>query len=87
MDGIKRDEIRGLMAKKGFNITSLAREVGVSRFTMSGFLNGKSPSYDLMRGIQCVLGMSSIQALDIFFEGDLRAAKVEVDRRGLDARN
>jgi plasmid maintenance system antidote protein VapI len=37
-DGIKRDILRGRMAELGYNITTLASAVGVTRATMSAFL-------------------------------------------------
>ncbi len=70
-DGIKRDVLRGRMAEKGFNITTLASAVDVSRATMSAFLGGASPSYSMMRKMQRVLKLSASEAGDIFFSYDL----------------
>lgn len=73
-DGIKRDVLRGRMAELGYNITTLASAVDVSRATMSAFLGGAAPSYTMMRKMQRVLKLSAVEAGDIFFNSDLRIA-------------
>ncbi len=71
-DGIKRDILRGRMAELGYNITTLASAVGVTRATMSAFFGGAAPSYKTMRMMQRVLMLSAAEAGDIFFSASLR---------------
>lgn len=72
MDDIKRHKIKGLMAEQGYNNTSLAKEMGVTRATMSGFMNGRAPSYPFMALLVKTLSMTPEQAGSIFFDCDLR---------------
>jgi predicted transcriptional regulator len=62
------------MAELGYNITTLAPVVGVSRATLSAFFGGAAPSYMMMRKMQRVLKLSATEAGDIFFSGDLCTA-------------
>ena len=73
-DGIKRDVLRGRMAELGYNITTLAAAIGVTRATMSAFFRGSVPSYRMMRKMQRVLKLSVSEAGNIFFSGDLLTA-------------
>lgn len=71
-DNIKRNVLRGIMAEQGHTIASLAREIGVTRATLSNFFNGAYPSYTMMRSMQRELSISRDQAGDIFFDDNLR---------------
>ena len=73
-DGIKRDVLRGRMAELGYNITTLASAVGVTRATVSAFFGGAAPSYMMMRKMQRALKLSAAEAGDIFFSVDLLIA-------------
>lgn len=75
MDCVNRPRLRGLIAEKGFNLTSLAKKTGHSRDTLSRILRGKTPSYRIMKDLALALEMNEEQARTIFFDMDLRAAK------------
>lgn len=42
MYSVNVPKLRGKMAEKGFNISSLSAELGVTRDTLSGYLNNPS---------------------------------------------
>ena len=68
-------KVRGKMAEKGYNMTSLAESLGVSRNTLSTYLSnpGKMP-YDTMMQMASILCGDSSDAVQIFFAPDLRGA-------------
>ncbi len=74
MDCVNRPKIRGLMAEKGYTITTLAQATGLSRDGLSRFLRGHSPGYRMMKSIAKELGLTSEEAGRIFFDHDLRDA-------------
>lgn len=74
-DCINRAKLRGLIAEKGFNYASLARDCGATRDSISNLMRGvRLPSYRLMKGIAKSLEMTPEQAGQIFFATDLRDA-------------
>lgn len=66
-------KIRGKMAEKGFNITSLSERLGINRNTLSSYLDapGKMP-YDVVSEMAAILCDSTEDAVAIFFVSDLR---------------
>lgn len=71
MDSIDRNRIRGMMAEKRMTYRNLAIATGFTETTISNFLNGKNPSYQLMRALKMALTMDAITADEIFFPRDL----------------
>jgi transcriptional regulator with XRE-family HTH domain len=72
MDSVNRPKLRGLIAEKGFNMTTLAAKAGVTRDSISNLMRGHAPSYRLMKSLARALDMSPEQAGHIFFNDDLR---------------
>lgn len=66
-------KIRGKMAEKGLNITSLSEMLGINRNTLSSYLDapGKMP-YDVVSKMASILCDSAEDAVSIFFARDLR---------------
>lgn len=66
-------KVRGKMAERGFNITSMAERLGVNRNTFSGYLEtpGKMP-YSIVSALASILCDTSEEAMSIFFANDLR---------------
>ena len=75
VDCVNRPRLRGLIAEKGYNLTSLAKKTGHSRDTLGNILRGKTPSYRVMRDLALALEMNEEQAREIFFDMDLRNTK------------
>ena len=71
MDGIDRNRIRGMMTERRMTYRDLATETGYTITTISNFLNGKNPTYGLMRAIKTALKMDAATADSIFFVPDL----------------
>lgn len=72
-DCVNRSKLRGLIAEKGYNLTTLARKCGHSRDCLSLLMRGKiSPSYRVMKDVADALEMTSEQAGLIFFDPNLR---------------
>lgn len=71
MDSINRSKIRGIIAEKRMTYRELAIATGFTETTISNFLNGKNPSYRLMRALRKALSMDSKTADEIFFASDL----------------
>lgn len=67
-------EVKAIMARKGYNIGTLAAEMGVSRDTVSAFLKGKNPTYQIMCKLMDALDIDLTLANAIFFAQDLRIA-------------
>ncbi len=67
-------KIRGKMAEKNYNITSLSAALGVSRNTLSGYFDTpeKMP-YSIVGKIAELLCDSRAEAMSIFFASNLRA--------------
>lgn len=69
--------VKGKMAERGYNITTLANKLGVSRNTMSSYLsNPKTIPYDKLSLMATILCEGSDEAASIFFTPDLRFTKV-----------
>ncbi len=66
-------KVRGKMAEKGYNITSISKLLGISRMTMSDYLKspGKIP-YSTISKLASILCDDSAEAVNIFFAQDLR---------------
>lgn len=65
--------VKGKMAEHGYNITTFANKVGVSRNTMSSYLsNPKTIPYDKLSLMAATLCDGSDEAASIFFASDLR---------------
>lgn len=68
--------VKGKMAEHGYNITTFARELGVSRNTLSSYLsNPATIPYDKVSRIAELLCDDTDEAAAIFFTQDLRFAK------------
>lgn len=70
---------RGKMAEKGFTITSLSERLGISRNTLSLYLEtpGKMP-YSIVSEMAEILCDTPSDATEIFFAADLRNTKVTI---------
>lgn len=68
-------KVKGKMAERGYTITSLAKELGVSRNTLSNYLDdpNKIP-YSIISNMANILCETSDEASSIFFASDLRIA-------------
>ncbi|WPC08785.1 helix-turn-helix transcriptional regulator [Globicatella sp. PHS-GS-PNBC-21-1553] len=65
--------LKAKIAENGYNIGTLAHEIGVDRDTISNILNGKTkPSYPVMNGIFFTLKLTSDEATNIFFAKNYR---------------
>ena len=66
-------KVRGKMAEKGYNITSMAELLGISRATMSAYLDspGKIP-YSTISKLASILCDDDDEATNIFFAPNLR---------------
>lgn len=73
MTGIDVPKVRGKMAERGFDITSLSAELGISRNTLAGYFKhpGKTP-YNVVAKMADVLCDDSAEATRIFFATNLR---------------
>lgn len=71
IDCVNRAKLRGLIAERGFTLTSLGAQTGHSRDTISNVLKGKTPSYRIMKDLAAALQMTPEQAGRIFFDADL----------------
>lgn len=70
--------LKSKMALRGYNIQSLADEMGVSRDTISNVLLGNNlPSYPIINGIFYTLSLTPEEGVAIFFNSNLRKKKVE----------
>lgn len=69
-------ELKAEMGRKGFNITSLSKQMGVCRETVSRVLKGENPTYPFMCKCIKALALSETEAMQIFFSKNLRKKKV-----------
>ena len=68
--------VKGKMAERGYNITTLAHELGISRNTLSSYLsNPATMPYDQMSRIAELLCDDASEAANIFFASNLRFTK------------
>lgn len=68
MNGINVLKLKGKIAEKGYNIGTIANEIGVDRDTISNILNGKTkPSYPVINGLYYTLQLKPEEATEIFF--------------------
>lgn len=66
--------LKGKMAERGYNITTLSHELGVTRNTLSSYLaNPKTIPYDKISLMATILCDNSQEAAEIFFAQDFRA--------------
>lgn len=71
-------KVRGKMAERGFTITSLAKELGINRNTLSDYIEDpKKMPYTIISAMANMLCNTHEEAASIFFAEDLRATKVE----------
>ena len=68
-------KVRGKMAERDYSITSLAKELGITRGTLSNYLEDpqKIP-YFIIRAMAEILCDTPEEASSIFFAPDLRTA-------------
>lgn len=61
-------KVRGKMAEKGYNITSMSKKLGISRGTLSSYLDypEKIP-YEIVSRMATVLCANTEEAMSIFF--------------------
>lgn len=65
--------VKGKMAENGYNITSLAHAIDVSRNTLSSYLaNPSNIPYDKLALIASLICRDVAEAAEIFFAQDLR---------------
>lgn len=66
-------KVRGKMAEKGYNLTSLSEKLEISRNTMASYLEnpGKIP-YSTISKLASILCDDNDEAANIFFAADLR---------------
>ena len=66
-------KLRGKMAERGYNITSISEDVGVNRNTMSSYLEnpGKMP-YSVVAKLADILCDTRSEAAGIFFADNFR---------------
>lgn len=69
-------KVRGKMAEKGYTISSFAKQLDISRNTLSTYLDtpGKIP-YSVLSDMAGILCDTSDEACQIFFAQDLRLRK------------
>lgn len=68
--------VKGKMAERGYNITTFANKLGVSRNTMSSYLsNPKTIPYDKLSLMAEMLCDGNEEAASIFFTPYLRFTK------------
>lgn len=66
-------KLRGKMAERGYNITSMSESLGVSRNTMSAYLeNPEKMPYRVVAKLADILCDTQDEAAGIFFADDLR---------------
>lgn len=66
-------KVRGKMAENGYTITSLAKDLGVSRSTLSAYLNNtKRMPYDIVSHMAELICADCDEAINIFFAQNLR---------------
>lgn len=66
-------KLRGKMAEHGYNITSMSESLGVSRNTMSAYLeNPEKMPYSVVAKLADILCDTQDEAVRIFFADDLR---------------
>ena len=82
MYSVNIPRVKGKMAEHGYNITTLAHELGVSRNTLSSYLsNPATMPYDKMSRIAELICDNADEAADIFFTQDLRFTKENAKRK------
>ena len=65
-------ELRGRMAARGYNVTSLSEKIGVSRNTLAKYLGHPDMmTYDAIVKIASALNMNETQIVPIFFADEL----------------
>lgn len=65
-------ELRGRIAARGYNVTSLSREIGVTRNTLAKYMGHPDMMpYDTMVKIISVLSLDKTQIMPIFFADKL----------------
>lgn len=68
-------KVKGKMAERGYSITSFAKELGISRNTLSNYLEDpKKIPYSIISAMAKLLCDTTEEASSIFFAADLRIA-------------
>lgn len=83
MNRVKIDvpKVRGKIAEKGYNVTSISKKIGVNRGTFSGYLdNPEKMPYGVIAEIANILCDTEEEAISIFFAPDFPGTKVSLDR-------
>lgn len=66
-------KVRGKMAERGFNIMSMSNRLGISRNTLSSYLeNPAKTPYSIVSSMADILCDTKEEATNIFFASDLR---------------
>lgn len=66
-------KVKGKIAEKGFTITSLAKELEISRNTLSSYIDDpKKMPYSIISSMASLLCDTPEEARSIFFAHDLR---------------
>lgn len=76
-------KVRGKMAEHGYNITSMAQLLGISRNTLTSYLSApeKFP-YSVVSDMANILCDTNEEAAEIFFAPDLRFTKGGKEKSG-----
>ena len=64
-------KLKSKIVLKGYNITTFANKLGISRDTLSKILNGKKPTYPIMDIIINELDLEKHEIAEIFFKQKL----------------
>lgn len=65
---INGNKLAGKIAEKGYNNSTLAKEIGFDRNTISSIISGKyNPSYPVMNALYYTLELTPEEATSIFF--------------------
>ena len=66
-------KLRGKMAERGYNITSISEDIGVNRNTMSSYLeNPEKMPYSVVAKLADILFDTRSEAAGIFFADNFR---------------
>ena len=73
MISINVPRVRGKMAEHGYNVTSMATKLNISRMTLAKYLEQPQiMPYHIMTAMATLLCDSNEEATSIFFDGSLR---------------
>lgn len=76
-------KVRGKMAERGYNLTSMSDRLGINRNTLTAYLEKPSKMpYKIISNMADALCDTADEAAAIFFAPDLRNTKDTVERKG-----